>query len=199
MGTITDRIVMNSVLKTHILRSALAMWVGVSLVLGALLILLHDGPLPVGAVDPEKPSGRWSVLHILAMQCPCSDNILPHLLDRQALADVTETIVLVDGNEGLAQRFRRRGYRVECLLSRELEERYGQAAAPLLIVRDPRGNAAYAGAYSARPQQPPQDLEIIRQLRAGKTVRGLAVSGCAVSRALQRRVDPLKLKYGNWR
>jgi hypothetical protein len=182
-----------------LLRCGLGLWLLLTPLLGGLLVMLHDTTLPIGPVAPVQSSDHWTALHILATQCPCSERILKQLLKRGALTQIREKVALVDGSAEIAEKIRGRGFEVECLSPTELEKRYGQAAAPLLIVHNREGRAVYAGAYSVRPQLPSQDLQIFRQLQSGVSVAAMPPQGCAVSSSIQQRIDPLGLKYGQWR
>lgn len=186
-------------LKTYLQRLGLALWAVLTPLLGGTLLMLHESPLPVRTPLQGTPAPRWSVLHLLAARCPCSARVLISLLNRGARPDVAEKIVLVEGTLEQARAIAERGFAVDCPGSEELEPRYGQSGAPLLVVHDLQGRAVYAGAYSPRPEWPSQDGEILNRLLAGQAVNPLRPQGCAVSRSLQKRLDPLGLKYGNGR
>jgi hypothetical protein len=46
---------------------------------------------------------------------------------------------------------------------------------------------------------PPADLAILADAQAGEALASMPILGCAVSRDLQDRLDPLGIKYSLWR
>ncbi len=95
----------------------------------------------------------------------------------------------------LGTRIRAAGFDLETLSTEELARRYGVEAAPLLVVSDPRGTVRYVGGYTDHKQSVViRDHEILSALRGGGGVAALPVFGCAVSKELGQRVDPLGLR-----
>lgn len=181
-------------------RGLLGLWILLSLVLGGALAFAHDVRLPVLLAPSGPAQGVWTAQHLLATRCRCSRSILEHLRRRGALPQWSETITLVEqGTSEPLRVLQEGGFQVTQISAAELEEMCGQAAVPLLIVRDPQGETRYTGAYAASTEAPAQDLAIFAQLRSGQAVPLLSISGCAVGRNLQRQIDPLGLKTGDWK
>ncbi|MBT9588553.1 hypothetical protein IV102_34770 [bacterium] len=91
----------------------------------------------------------------------------------------------MEGTASVVELFQAIGFEVSSLPSNELEDFCGQVLLPMLIVRDPAGNARYAGAYTTGPQAPLQGDFILVQLRRGQPVVRLANPGCEVSRGFR--------------
>jgi hypothetical protein len=186
-------------------RVALWLWAPSCLVLVACLMVAHWVTLPVPeSHDPRLAKGLdglhrgpgWLAVHVLYAECPCSQKLVRHLLDRGALPDVEETILLVGDDGSLAADAPARGYAVEVVTQVELARRFGVESAPLLAVVDPRGTVRYVGGYTPRKQGADvHDVEIVAALRRGDGAAELPLFGCAVSRELQAMLDPLNLKY----
>ena len=178
-------------------RLALAGWFVLTLAVAAGATALHEAPLPM----PEPPlqqTGAFHVTHALSMQCGCSRRIVDYLLSRGASA-VPEDVLLLDAEESLASQLRARGFAVHVLDEAALAASYGIQAVPSLVIYRPDGSVAYRGAHAPRPQMDPTDLEMLSAIRAGQGTASNPIFGCAVSRELQRRHDPLRLKYSLWR
>jgi hypothetical protein len=73
-----------------------------------------------------------------------------------------------------------------------IEPHSGLRGVPLLLFVSPQNQIAYLGGYGAAGDQ---DETIFHQLRAGLKPVALPMIGCAVGSRLQRRLDPLHLKY----
>lgn len=141
-------------------------------------------------------AGRFGVTHVMYAACSCSKGIIDHLEARGARKDVIERVVLVGEDEALAGRIARAGYRLDNIEPLELKQKYGIEAAPLLIISDPQDGIAYMGGYTLHKQGLDiQDTALIDAALTGKSSSELPLLGCAVSRALQRMLDPLALKY----
>ena len=188
----------------------LAVWACLMIGIGASLMVSHWVPMPRPAVDDaawranladirtNQPSGRWTVLHFLYAECPCSRRVLEHVIERPPHEGVTERIILIGSDNKLAARAEQQGYVVDSVPPADLEAKYGVEAAPLLVVCGPDGKPLYAGGYTARKQGPDfQDQQIIADVMAGHDVEPLPLYGCAVSRRLRGIVDPLGLKSNN--
>jgi len=141
--------------------------------------------------------GRFGVTHVMYAACSCSKNIIEHLEARGARRDVTEHVVLVGQDAMLARRVTRAGYQLHNIEPLELKRQYGLEAAPLLIIDEPSGAIAYIGGYTTHKQGLDiRDNALIDAALAQSRSYELPVLGCAVSRGLQRMLDPLALKYG---
>jgi hypothetical protein len=157
------------------------------------------------ASDPglaRAPNGSlrqraWRLTHVLYGACECSSRVLSHLRTRGVIPKVSEQVVFVgrDGGTRTAA-LRARNFRVSAIEPSELKTRYGLEVAPLLIIEAPDGAIRYLGGYTERKQGPViRDRELLNALQRGQDEATLPVFGCAVSRALQDLLDPLKLKY----
>lgn len=178
-----------------IARTALAAWIVATLIIGVGATALHEIPLPLPAPRDLAPADRFRLVHALSASCPCSQRVLGYLERRGASPEVTETILLVDGDPQQAAALRARGFEVILLDEASLARDHGIVAAPSLVVFRPDGTSAYRGAYAPRPQMEPIDLELLARARAGADLEAMPILGCAVSRGLRDRLDPLRLKY----
>jgi len=179
--------------------SLVAWAVGVVL-LGAALTAVHALPLQVTPPNVgAKATGQWNTVHALATKCGCSKRLYQHLVSRRAMPGVPERVLLVDATPEWTAALEQAGFEVIALDAPTLRTEYGVEAAPLFGVRTPDGEVAYWGAYAAQRSAPPRDLELFERARAGARPDALPLFGCAVSRELQQRSDPLNLKYGAWK
>lgn len=176
------------------LRLALFAWLALSLVLGAALLALHE-PLPLPAGDRVMATGRWTIVHALDLRCPCSRRVLEYLQKRTQRVDADQLLLLVHADEGTAAPLVARGFHVELVDELALSDRHGIASVPSLLIARPDGRVVYRGAPQERPQMAPIDLALYARARAGESLSPLPIIGCAVSHELQRRLDPLGLKY----
>lgn len=193
-------------------RLLVLLWLPAILVPTSLLMASHLLTLPAPVIDASfarsvqrgrdtaRP-GTWFLLHVLAADCACSRDVAAALLARGADPTASEKILFIEGSDSpaadaeLGQRLRARGFAFERLSAVALEATYGIVGAPLLVVMTPAGEIAYTGGYSRVAKGPAQDVELLRELRAGRRPAPLPLFGCAVSRKLQTRLDPLGLKY----
>jgi hypothetical protein len=181
-------------------RVTLLVWAVGVVVLGSLLTAVHALPLRVSRPNVvAKGTGQWTTVHALATKCGCSKRLFQHLVARRAMPGVAERVLLVDATREWTVALEQAGFEVIALDAPTLRAEYGVEAAPLFGVRTPTGEVAYWGAYAAQRSAPPQDVELFERARAGARPDALPLFGCAVSRELQQRSDPLKLKYGAWK
>lgn len=180
-------------------RIVLLTWACATVGIGTLLTGLHTLTLPPQTPHRGQVTQGWSVVHSIAQKCPCSRTVLEHLVQRGVQPGFDETVVIVDGTDESIARLRSAGFWVEVATSETLESHYGLTGAPIMVVHRPDGSIAYTGAYAARRNLPPQDLDILTRTRSGEAVAPFPLFGCAVSQALQRQMDPLNLKYGAWK
>lgn len=189
-------------------RGALWLWAVVAFAVTGSLASAHEYTLPhpersdpqlnaaLAAQHTAAGAGRFGVTHVMYAACSCSQNIIDHLEQRGARTDVSELVVLVGRDAELSLRITRAGYRIDNVEPAELKNKYGLEAAPLLIIADARGQIAYMGGYTEQKQgRDIRDSALIDELLAGKHTIELPLLGCAVSRALQRVLDPFGLKY----
>ena len=189
-------------------RVALALWVpGVSLVLVTQMIP-HWVPLPAPSLAAQRPAralaslldaqGRagWQRVHVLYADCGCSQRVLEDLLERAHGAASSDFLLLVGEADDQAARARAAGLPHARVTPAALEARFGLVAAPLLLVLDPERRLVYSGGHTDRKRGLDLRYEAISdRLEAGESVESLPAFGCAVSRELQQRLDPLGLKY----
>ena len=187
---------------------ALIVWACAGTALGGVLLLRHLVALPTPALDDPTlraairevlpPSAdRLRAIHVMYRSCPCSRRTIAHLLDRRALADVDELVIVVDddGRPGDADpALRAAGFRVLVATPRELHVRFAIEAAPVLVVVRPDGELAYIGGYNRRKQAPIfEDTAILAELADRSTATARPVFGCPTSARLAEALDPLGL------
>jgi hypothetical protein len=190
-------------------RLVLALWAVSALLITGELASAHWYALPhpppaspqllaaLSAQLTAADGGKLSVTHVLYAQCQCSRQIVEHLVARGARHDVVERVLVVEPSSALQDRLRAAGYRVEALAPLALKRQYGIESAPLLIVADAAHVIRYMGGYTTRKQAPEShDDEIIDRVLKGDFAEELPVFGCAVTRRLQKLLDPLGLQYG---
>jgi hypothetical protein len=188
---------------------ALLAWLGAGTALGGVLLLRHVAALPTPALgDPTlsaafaevlPPSGdRLRAIHVMYRSCPCSRRTIAHLLERRALPETDELVVMVDddGRPGEADAaLRTAGFRVRVTTPRELHERFALEAAPVLVVARSDGALAYVGGYNRRKQAPYyEDAAILAELALRPTAAARPVFGCPTSARLAEALDPLGLQ-----
>lgn len=210
VGTLSDhsRHLGNRAARARWGHVALLAWAALSLVITGGLASAHWYALPhPPAAKPAlvralahsltaADSGRFTVTHVLYAECRCSQSILKHLVSRRARRDVSERVLLVAPDDALTAQLRAADYRVDVLKPTELKLRYEIESAPLLIVADPQHVLRYLGGYTTRKQAPDiHDTAIIDSVISGRDASELPLFGCAVSRRLQRLLDPLGLQY----
>ncbi len=179
-------------------RWVVGLWLGLIVVIGGSVTALHFFTLPRQVPTVWSDPGRWTAVHGLASKCPCSNRVIDHLLLRGPYPGVTERVALVDAKPEQFTALLERGFQVDRVTATELEQRYGLTGAPVLVIRRPDASLAYVGGHAATQAARPNDRPILASVVAGQTVAPYPLFGCAVGRSLQRDVDPLNLKYGDW-
>lgn len=190
-----------------LVHTCLGSWAVLMVVIGASLMVNHWVPLPRPAFEQTTSNAalvsfqtandehRWTAVHFLYAECPCSRRVLNHLLDQSPREDVSERIVLIGDAPELSSKAEAQGYSVDCITPEELLSKYGVEATPLLMILDPDGQQRYIGGYTSRKQLlDVQDKVILDQLMSGQEVEPLPLFDCAVSGRLKSLVDPLGLK-----
>jgi hypothetical protein len=191
-------------------RFLLGLWAVLVFLLVGSLAIAHWAALPqpelknpalVRALAAYRlPEERgFLALHVLYTACRCSERVLAHLEKRgRGPGNLAEGVVLVGAERGYTQRLARRGFRVSVLQDRELYARFGLTTAPLLLVAAPDHSLRYVGGYTERKQGPVMvDQRVIQEAMHGASVAAVPVFGCAVTRQLQRLLDPFGLKYSS--
>jgi hypothetical protein len=183
----------------------LGLWAVLVLLLVSSLAIAHWAALPAepnaqlarAVSSYRRPDERgFLALHVLYTACRCSERVLSHLQARGAGTNLAEGVLLVGAERGHAQPLARRGFRVSVLREQELAARFHISSAPLLLIAAPDDSLRYVGGYTARKQGPAiLDQPLIRAAMRGSVLENIPVFGCAVSRSLQRLLDPFGLKY----
>ena len=186
--------------------ATLGAWSALLLVGGAYLLAAHVAPLPqptqealaTDVAHERRPdeAGQWLALHALFTECGCSQRVIAHLLSRHPLEGVKERVLLVGGSAdaSYAADLRAAGYPVDELDETTLGDRYGFEGVPAFALVDPHDHVRYLGGYTRTKQGADfVDVSATRAALRGETVTPLPVFGCAVSRSLQERRDPLRL------
>jgi len=191
------------------LRVAFWTWAIVLFVTATSLMAAHLYALPKPADDDallasslnglrSKTERGWLAVHVLYAECRCSRRILSHLAIDARPRGVSEKLLLVGANPELEPELSRisgRGFEIIRTTSTELRERFHVQAVPLLLVLGPDGVVRYSGGYTERKQGlDVRDRQIIVGLIENRPAPELPVFGCAVSKELQRLLDPLALK-----
>ena len=190
--------------------TAFWLWVVVLFVTTTSLGVAHLYPLPkptradrtllhaANRLRFAEERNAWLAVHVLYAQCRCSRDILKHLATERRPAGVIEKILLVGKNPAIDAELRvltRRRFRIIAASADELRDRYHVRAAPLMLVLGPNGALRYSGGYTQSKQSLAiRDHAILAELMSQKETSELPVFGCAVSKDLQRLLDPLALK-----
>ncbi|HMG54549.1 MAG TPA: hypothetical protein VK601_13725 [Kofleriaceae bacterium] len=186
-------------------------WVAACVALGAYLLASHLLTLPAPApADPVLHQGiaahrrpnqldRWLVLHVVFDECACSQRVLDHLLADRRPPGVAERIVLVTEHRAARAAWiaaiPAHGFELDVVTPDQLAAEYHIEAAPLLVIVDPHDTVRYVGGYSPRKQAADvRDIAVIAAVQRGETVEPLPTFGCAISRGLNSRLDPLGIR-----
>jgi thioredoxin-related protein len=186
-------------------------WVAVCVALGTYLLASHLLTLPAPSpVDPVLHQAiaahrrihqrdRWLVLHVVFDECACSERVLDHLLADPRPPGVAERIILVTEHRAARAAWiaaiPARGFELDVVTPEQLAAEYHIEAAPLLVIVDPHDTVRYVGGYTPRKQAADvRDLAVIAAVQRGEAVEPLPTFGCAISRALNSRLDPLGIR-----
>ena len=184
--------------------SLLALW-GMGVVFAGAVLTSQHQPFRVADKIPlalfrHSASGHWRVIHVLSGSCGCSQKIMAHLALRRPLRDFEEEVTVVDDgipylpdSDRLLVLLQRDEFPVRHIRLEDLPRGAGLNGVPMLVVASPSGQIAYAGGYGT----PENDVKLLHSVRTGRRPELLPVIGCAVGRALQRKVDPFRLKYSD--
>jgi hypothetical protein len=176
---------------------ALGLLVPVSALMASHLLTL---PLPerstlVSGLS-KQGQAQWRAFHVIAEKCACSVKVLEGLVGRGVRPGVVEKVLFI-GSEGSAWKkdLSAKGFEFEVVTMETLATQFGIEGAPLFVVLNPQGDVVYSGGYSKRKQGESEDITILNAALANADVTALPLFGCAVSRDLQKKLDPLGLKY----
>jgi hypothetical protein len=184
-------------------RVALCVWVPASLVVIAVLMSAHLLALPTPAsrvveaalARAGTPRGAYRAYHVLYADCPCSRRVAESLVRRGARKDFVEEVLLVGHDPALASRLTEARFAVEEMTPESLKDRFELEAAPAFFAVAPDGVVKYLGGYTTIKQGMEEDDRILTLVHHGARPEPLPLFGCAVSRELQAKADPLGLKY----
>lgn len=144
----------------------------------------------------EGDARRWLAVHVLYAECRCSQRILAHLASSRRPQAVREKLLLVGDAEQRAAANALLAGRLSVIgaTADTLRARYHIESAPLLLLLDADDVVRYAGGYSERKQGIAlRDVQIIEELAAKRRPAELPLFGCAVSKELQRVLDPMSV------
>jgi hypothetical protein len=157
----------------------------------------HDPQLARAVAGLRDPAGAgWLSVHALYSHCRCSERILTHLLKRAAVSGVQEHVLWIGPSPERESELQTAGFAVHTITPQQLKRDFAAVAVPLLIVADARDRLRYSGGYTTRSQGADiRDQAILQNLMWTGAQTELPVFGCAVSRSLQKLLDPFALKY----
>jgi hypothetical protein len=190
-------------MATRLARCLLAVWAGSVVLVGGALTSFHQPFATPGngvlSLAGDRHGHDWRAIHFLSGSCQCSQRVMQHLLVRPRWGDVTEEIVMIDGSlpylagsQALLARLAAAQYLIRHIAEQDVPLDSELRGVPLLLFVSPQNQIAYMGGYGTAGDQ---DEAIFHQLRAGLKPATLPMIGCAVGSRLQRRLDPLHLKY----
>ncbi len=165
------------------------------------LSFIHASPLP-GYRNFKAPAGiaenQWSVVHLLAADCPCSANLAVYLENRHPSLSAREQVIIIGNNPALSAQLEQAGWKVTSLSESDAEAKFGPGGAPWLLIYDSHEKLVYSGGYLGRPihspREPFQDLVMLTSLENGQSPKPLAAFGCFITQKLRHQMDPLGLK-----
>jgi hypothetical protein len=185
---------------THAL---LAVWTAAVMLAGTILMSFHqpmrEPQAKILTLARGEARGQWRAVHFLSGSCGCSQRVMKHLLARGRFTGVAEEIVLVDGGEyyldgspELAGRLKQAGFVVTHVRTEAIPADTELHGVPVLVVARPDGHILYMGGYGSNGDQ---DGRILDDARSGRTVKRLAIVGCAVGERARAAADPFGMKY----
>jgi len=179
-----------------------ASWATLTVLAGSILTSFHqpfEAPTAAILKLAERDANKTRAVHILAASCGCSQRVMQHLTERRPIPALDEQVLILDGpapdlphTDALVAGLTRAGFAVHRLPSASIPPEAALRGVPLLIFAAPDDTILYMGGYGPAFDQ---DTAIYAQLQQKHAVQPLAAIGCAISKALQRQVDPLHLKY----
>lgn len=170
---------------------ALAVTAAVLPLFASHLVVFKPGGTASAAIVP----GSWSMTHVLAQACACSQTVVPYLLKRGPV-DAHEKVLFFGRQFPREAELRARGFEVE-VRDPATRDRSEITAVPFLMISNPAGVVVYAGGYSDHRVSVTttlQDVALLEQLRVHADSAALPVIGCAVSAQDQARIDPFGIK-----
>jgi hypothetical protein len=197
--------------KKRIASALFGTWAAASVLLGSALMSFHQpfrAPTETAsarqqllALLPTPASSSWRAIHILSASCRCSQSIMRHLLARY-LANAAEQILVLDPDSpslaplpestALLAALQQHGFSITHVAADSIPLSLGLHAVPFLVLASPSGEILYAGGYGISGDA---GVALLAEAKAGSAPAALAILGCAASSTLQRRTDPLHLKF----
>jgi len=174
-------------------------WFAATSGLGAWMVAQHVVALPPAVLIAQAPGLKPLAWHVLGADCGCSESVAQDLALRRPREGWAEKVYLVGNEPQLALTLQKAGFEVEIADPEELARSHGIQGAPWLALFSSNGEIAYSGGYAtARPGTPGSinnEAQLMEAVARGQIVKGLPSYGCATSRALQDKLDPLRLRY----
>jgi hypothetical protein len=181
-----------------------SVWLAVATLAAATLTAWHSVDLTPGqglATARSPRDGKWHLTHYLAGDCACSRAVARHLLARGPIGSATEEVFFVGSTETTVENqlldgLKRSGFHPKVITAEAAASLHGVEGVPLLEIAGPDKTIRYRGGYRERNAAPEEylDAAIFTRLVASKPVLSARVYGCATSRRLRSRLDPLSLR-----
>jgi len=140
---------------------------------------------------------RWTAVHILVADCPCSTEVASHLISRGASQEMQENVWVVGGTAPWETALMAKGFKLEHREAEEVARESGVEGGPWLQLIAPSAGVVYSGGYSeGRPrcENDFKELALFRALKHGIAVETYPAFGCAASQRLKKKMDPFGLK-----
>lgn len=195
---------MKEKLKKYLLQFSLTAWmVGLSIPM-IYFHAWHSAALPEVELKQDYLKTQisvenWQLVHFVDQNCLCSNFVARHLVNRSSEKNINELVYLLGESQEVYEALIQADYQVVKLKDEELVEKFGITGVPAFAVFSPGKKLRYFGGYNERTINKfskIKDLEILKLIQQGKDVSKLPQFGCANSKALQAKLDPLRLKYG---
>ena len=152
-------------------------------------------PINPGKLINAKFSTPYAMVHVLTEECGCSQIIAEYLIERGPLKDTKEFVYFVGKSQEYANGLKEKGFEVRFL--KEEDEHF--QGVPMLTLYDQDQGIVYAGGYSQKiitPITKILDISLLKELKQNKKIsKQYPIQGCAVSKNLMTKIDPLGLKY----
>jgi hypothetical protein len=177
----------------------LTVWASLAIGAGSVVTSFHQPfQLPsesIASLAPIQGDRAWRMIHVLSTACGCSRRVAEHIIKRGPLPGVREQVLLLNNHydDVFAERIAARGLHVKTV-SEDVLAQHNLRAVPLFVLVSPDGQTHYVGGYGRTYDR---DTDIWQQASRGVKPRPLTVYGCAVSRSIQRQIDPFQWKYAS--
>lgn len=143
---------------------------------------------------------KWEAFHFLTPKCLCSNSIGSYLYKRGLLdpENLEEFVIIVGNNVELKEKLSEKGFHVREISEQSLKSEFNITGVPLLMFKDSKGSVYYQGGYASSNINKGtafQDKKLYAAIQTGLAADALPKIGCAVSKELQKKLDPFGLKY----